>query len=105
MKRMRATDCLYCKIKLDFTSAPILDIPAKMRDEFASIESRIYPGMRIALALGSRGISNLPFITKTLIELLKEKGTVPFIIPAMGSHGGLSDWKHRWHVSRSGLYG
>lgn len=43
---------------------------------------------RIAVAVGSRGIANLSAIVAALIELLRSTGAKPFIVPAMGSHGG-----------------
>ena len=43
---------------------------------------------RVAIAVGSRGIANISQIVAALVERLKELGTVPFIVPAMGSHGG-----------------
>jgi hypothetical protein len=44
--------------------------------------------MRIAVALGSRGISCLTDVTRTVIEELLALGAKPFLVPAMGSHGG-----------------
>lgn len=49
---------------------------------------QIKPGMSIAITAGSRGIANVALITKAIVEVVKEKGAVPFIVPAMGSHGG-----------------
>lgn len=49
---------------------------------------KITPGMRVAVAVGSRGISEIDKITKQAIDSLKKLGALPFIIPAMGSHGG-----------------
>ena len=48
----------------------------------------IRPGHKIAVAVGSRGIRNIDSIVKSLLQGLKELGAEPFIIPAMGSHGG-----------------
>lgn len=45
-------------------------------------------GKRIALTAGSRGISNMAFILKCLIQAIREMGGESFILPAMGSHGG-----------------
>jgi len=45
-------------------------------------------GRRLAVAVGSRGIASLQEIVRTLCGWLKEHGAQPFIIPAMGSHGG-----------------
>lgn len=52
------------------------------------IRSRIKPGMRICITCGSRGVSNYAFIVKVLVTKLRELGAEPFLIPAMGSHGG-----------------
>jgi len=41
----------------------------------------------IAIAVGSRGISNLVMFVSELARYLKELGIEPFIVPAMGSHG------------------
>ncbi len=45
-------------------------------------------GARVAVAVGSRGIGPIVSVLKTLIEELREAGAQPFIVPAMGSHGG-----------------
>lgn len=44
--------------------------------------------MRVAIAAGSRGIANLPDILRAIVEELEVRGAVPFVVPAMGSHGG-----------------
>lgn len=49
---------------------------------------RICPGMRVALTAGSREICNMDEILAAAVECLKEQGARPFIVPAMGSHGG-----------------
>ncbi len=49
---------------------------------------KIKPGMSIAITAGSRGIANIPLITKTIVDFVKEQGAYPFIVPSMGSHGG-----------------
>ena len=49
---------------------------------------KINPGMRIAITAGSRGIANFNLIIKTVVDFVKSQGGEPFIIPAMGSHGG-----------------
>ncbi len=55
------------------------------KDEFSAL---ITPGMNIAITAGSRGIRNVDIITKAIVDFVKEKGAEPFIVPAMGSHGG-----------------
>ena len=58
------------------------------RRELEGILSRLQPGKRIAIGVGSRGISNLQAIVGETITCLREAGCEPFIVPAMGSHGG-----------------
>ena len=50
--------------------------------------ARMKPGATVAVGVGSRGIANLPQIVKATIEGLREAGLNPFVLPAMGSHGG-----------------
>ncbi len=45
-------------------------------------------GARVAITCGSRGIQCKPTVVKTVVAWLKERGLEPFIVPAMGSHGG-----------------
>ncbi len=50
--------------------------------------ARIKPGARIAITAGSRGISNMPEMISILGREIRRLGGEPFIVPAMGSHGG-----------------
>ncbi|MDO4523575.1 MAG: lactate racemase domain-containing protein [Eubacteriales bacterium] len=50
--------------------------------------SRVKPGMRIAITAGSRGIANVALTTKCIVDFCKSRGAEPFVVPAMGSHGG-----------------
>ena len=52
------------------------------------ISETVKPGMEIAITAGSRGVANVDVITKAIVDFCKEKGASPFIVPAMGSHGG-----------------
>lgn len=45
-------------------------------------------GKRIALGFGSRGVASIDTIAGKLVSLVKASGGDPFIVPAMGSHGG-----------------
>ena len=66
------------------------DIKKIIRDNFSKPEFKntIKPGKRICITAGSRGLSNIVLITRTVVDCVKELGGEPFIIPAMGSHGG-----------------
>lgn len=52
------------------------------------LENKVGAGQTAAVAVGSRGIYDLAAIVSTAIRHLKDLGLRPFIIPAMGSHGG-----------------
>jgi hypothetical protein len=54
----------------------------------STIGTRIRPGMHIAVGVGSRGVANLSIIVRAVVDWLRERGAAPFIVPAMGSHGG-----------------
>lgn len=52
------------------------------------VKGKIKPGQRICITCGSRGVSNIVLITRELVDQVKALGAEPFLIPAMGSHGG-----------------
>lgn len=52
------------------------------------LSARIRPGMSVAVGVGSRGISSIRAVVKTTVEALLALGAKPFLVPAMGSHGG-----------------
>ena len=78
------------KIKQHFDTNTILDIPEEIRSLLRSFEPQkvISPGQSVAITAGSRGIHKIDVILKTLIDELKSIHAKPFIVPAMGSHGG-----------------
>lgn len=78
------------KVRQNFESSHILDVQRAVLQELSQkkICSLIEPGQSVAVAVGSRGIQNIDQIVKTTIEFLKQLGAHPFIVPAMGSHGG-----------------
>lgn len=71
--------------------APKLDdVRAAVREELRklSLAAKVKRGQQIAIPAGSRGISNIVTILDTVVQEMKALGLVPFIFPAMGSHGG-----------------
>jgi len=77
-------------VRQRFPALPRLDIPAVIRSEFKTqnVLGRLKPGAHIAVAAGSRGIANIRGIVAAVVEVLRTAGAKPFILPAMGSHGG-----------------
>ena len=78
------------KVRQDFPRPRIEDVGEALREqcERDEIKSRIEAGMEVALTAGSRGISGIDDILRSLVKILKDAGARPFVIPAMGSHGG-----------------
>ncbi|WP_110929150.1 nickel pincer cofactor-dependent isomerase, group 22 [Bacillus massiliglaciei] len=56
--------------------------------ERAKVLPRITPGDSVAIAVGSRGVADLPILVRETVKAVKKAGGDPFIVPAMGSHGG-----------------
>ncbi len=78
------------RVRQNFPTDHLEDVEGTVRAQFAreEIRSRVKPGMRVALGVGSRGIRNLSVIVRCVVEELKKLGAEPFIMGAMGSHGG-----------------
>jgi hypothetical protein len=75
-------------IRQKFTAPVCDDVEKSVHAGFKNIGYQFKPGTRIAIACGSRGIRNIGLIVKATVAFLRESGTAPFIVPAMGSHGG-----------------
>ncbi|NDL67258.1 lactate racemase domain-containing protein [Anaerotalea alkaliphila] len=77
-------------VRQTFPRELVEDIPAAIRAELSkdSLAGAIRPGQRVAVTAGSRGIANIPLILREIVSWVKGQGAHPFLIPAMGSHGG-----------------
>ena len=73
-----------------FERPTIADLTAAVRSELASLAlaDQIRPGQTVAIAVGSRGIRGIDAIIKGVVDEMKALGASPFVVPAMGSHGG-----------------
>ena len=78
------------KIKQSFNNEKIRDddIDGIIREEYNRAKLDVKSGAKIAIAVGSRGINKIDQMVKILVECVKKSGGKPFIVPAMGSHGG-----------------
>ena len=72
---------IFDSTRLDKVSETLLN---RLREKNLPIE----PGQRIAITGGSRGIADYVTLMRTAVAYIKEKKGIPFIVPAMGSHGG-----------------
>ncbi len=77
-------------VRQRFAAPEVDDVAAALREELRrpEITRRVKPGMRIAVGVGSRGVAEIALIVSVTIAELKRLGAEPFIVPAMGSHGG-----------------
>mgnify|MGYP001485602305 CR=1 FL=1 len=79
------------KVLRRFPGEGIPDLEAAVAAEFSRPDSPfrdLRPGARIAVAAGSRGIANLAPVVRAVVRELRSRDARPFVIPAMGSHGG-----------------
>jgi len=78
------------RLRQHFQATRVEDISGTVRQELSKLNlgEKLNPGQTVAVTVGSRGIANIAVITKAIVEHVKSLGGVPFIVPAMGSHGG-----------------
>ncbi len=77
-------------VRQRFSTDQIEDLPGAIHSELsrAGLEKVVRPGMEVAITAGSRGITRIPEIIRTVADAVNAAGATPFIVPAMGSHGG-----------------
>ena len=78
------------KVVQSFNNEEVDNLEEEIRKQISNSTSlkELKKGAKIAVTAGSRGIDNIPLILRTVIDELKALGAEPFIVPAMGSHGG-----------------
>ncbi len=78
------------RVKRHFEAPVVTDLPAAIRAELEAIDvpSIVRRGDSVAVATGSRGVANIDIAVKATVDYLKGIGAKPFVVPAMGSHGG-----------------
>jgi len=77
------------RVKQTFPDRSLKDVAGSVQAELTAspFASRVRPGGRVAIGVGSRGITNIALIAKSVVDFWKSVGCEPFIFPAMGSHG------------------
>jgi hypothetical protein len=72
------------------TEPSLADVAGEVRRQWrqSSLARRLRPGARVAVAVGSRGIVHVAAIVRATLDALRELGAAPFVVAAMGSHGG-----------------
>ena len=78
------------RVRQSFDDVRVADVAGEVHAQLSRLElnNKIRPGATVAVTAGSRGIANIAEIIRAIVDHLKHLGACPFIVPAMGSHGG-----------------
>ena len=76
------------KIEQIFPDEHLDDVEMSVRNAVLPFAADMESGCTAAVLAGSRGIRHIDCIVKTVVKTLLAAGVRPFIVPAMGSHGG-----------------
>ncbi len=92
-------------VRQHFETPTVADIPQAVRDalQHSGMLAVIQPGDSVAVGVGSRGIANIALIARTTVDVLKARGAQPFIVAAMGSHGGATPEGQRQVLAELGV--
>jgi hypothetical protein len=75
-------------VRQRFDRTAVTDVAAATAAALEPLRARVRPGMTVAITAGSRGIHDKPAVVRAAGEWLRSVGAEPFVVPAMGSHGG-----------------
>ena len=78
------------RLRQTFDARRVTDISGEVSRQLDSLKlnEQIRPDQSVAITAGSRGIAHIGQITRAVVDHIKGLGAKPFIVPAMGSHGG-----------------
>lgn len=78
------------KVRQNFYAPQLEDVADAVRKTLneTNVMAKISEGDSVAVAVGSRGLADLPVLVRETVREIKRAGGHPFIVPAMGSHGG-----------------
>jgi hypothetical protein len=74
------------RVRQNFPADEVADLRGAILSGIAALPVR--RGSRVAVAVGSRGVSPLREVVTAILDGLRDAGASPFVVPAMGSHGG-----------------
>src|SRR5262249_52129232 len=89
----------------DLDQPRVSDVAGEVRRQWqhARLTHRIRRGDRVAVAVGSRGIANLATIVRATLDVFRDLGAHPFVVAAMGSHGGATPAGQRELLAEYGI--
>ena len=83
----------------------VADVAAEVRRQWSGsrFAGRVRRGDRVAVAVGSRGVANLAVMVRATLDFLRDLGAKPFVVAAMGSHGGATAEGQRQLLAEYGV--
>jgi hypothetical protein len=95
----------FFKIRQKLPHDSVADVAQAVRSELGSIGlgELLHPGASVAITAGSRGIADIPLVIRTVADVVREAGAEPFVVPAMGSHGGATPEGQRHVLAEYGI--
>lgn len=96
---------LFFTVRQTFLRPRVEDLVAAVRGEMEKVlpTGSVATGARVGVAVGSRGIRDLATVVRAVVDSLKGRGARPFILPAMGSHGGATSEGQRQLIAHYGV--
>jgi hypothetical protein len=96
---------LFFTVRQSFDRPRVGDVTAAVRGELEAVlpGRSIGADARLGVAVGSRGIRDIATVVRAAIDFLKGRGARPFILPAMGSHGGATAEGQRQLIAHYGV--
>ena len=93
------------RIQQQFDAPVLTDLPLAIHGELDRINAAaiVKPGETVAITAGSRGVANVDIAVKATVDYLKGIGAHPFVVPAMGSHGGATAEGQRSVLAHYGI--
>jgi hypothetical protein len=93
------------RLRQRFDAACTQNVPAEVLRQLVGLNlgEKVRSGQSVAITAGSRGIANIAEIIRAIVDHFKQLGAKPFIVPAMGSHGGGTDEGQRQVIESYGI--
>jgi hypothetical protein len=92
------------RVRQRFDTRRVASVEAELAPQFARVAAdAIGPGMRVAITAGSRGIADIDRITAAVVAEVRRLGAEPFVVSAMGSHGGATPEGQREVLASYGI--
>jgi hypothetical protein len=95
----------WAPVRQFLDATDIGDVSRAIAEQFRriGIGDRLRPGQRVAITAGSRGIDRIDEVVRAVVDEVRALGALPFIIPAMGSHGGATAEGQRELIAHYGI--